>query len=69
MRLREIEADIDAAVKADDRLRTEGAERLKNAQTTLCELIEQMLADDRRHREAHRMSELPFDGQALDKEK
>lgn len=49
MRLREIEANLDVGATA-------------TAQRVLCDLIEQMLADDRRHAEARTMGELPFDG-------
>ena len=60
MKLREIEAELD---RVDIRLNRRSTKHLENAQSTLCELIAIMLADDRRHAEAHTMGELPFDGQ------
>lgn len=58
MKLREIEAGLDCIhgrYKSDQ-------QRLPIVRAMLCGLIEQMLADDRRHAEARTMGELPFDG-------
>lgn len=60
MKLREIEADLNLVVAT---VRT--VHRLSHAQNDLGELIEEMLADNRRHVEAHTMAELPFDGQQV----
>ena len=62
MRLREIEADLDM-VKRPYKMAILDREHYENAKVTLCELIEQMLADERQAREAHTMAELPYDGQ------
>lgn len=58
MKLREIETNLNL-VRATVRT----VHYLSHAQTDLSELIEEMLADERRAREAHTMGELPFDGQ------
>ena len=57
MRLREIEAELDKV-----RRLPKDADHLERAEAYLSLLIEQMLADDRRHAEARTMGELPFDG-------
>ena len=64
MKLREIEEELDGiddfCWSLKDRRSTE---HLATAKTELCNLIEQMLADEQQAREAHTMGDLPFDGQ------
>lgn len=60
MKLREIEAELD---RINIRLSRISTQHLENAQSTLCELIATMLADEQRARAAHTMADLPYDGQ------
>lgn len=65
MRLREIEANVDAAVKGFASWAQCGAADLRTAQLNLQDLIKQMLEDDRRALAARTMGELPYDGQRV----
>lgn len=65
MKLREIEAELDAVWEPALFMGGPNLKHFTSAQALLRSLIEQMLADEARAKAAHTMGELPYDGQTV----